>query len=340
MHNDPSHIDDLIAKYLAGEILPEEEQLLMQWIEASPENKKYFGDIQFVHNRAVASHKYVKVDTNKAWEKLHSQMKRQPVVKTPIVAEMPVYKQLWFRVAASVVILAGLFSIIYNYWPAQGGSPQTIVIASNDSTLSRTISGSTKVVLNKQSKIIYNQKPGKKEVEVTLTGEAFIEVEHSKDTAFIVKAEETFIRDIGTSFNVKAYPASSTIEVYVESGEIAFYTEQSEGISIKAGETGIYNKETKQFSKAEVQNLNVVSYKTRIFFFSHTRLADVVNELNAVYPEVVTISNPKLADCTINVTFDNEPIQAVVNIIAETLGLQVTETGNGFILGGDHCLTP
>lgn len=340
MRTDPSHIDDLIAKYLAGEILPDEEKVFMQWMEESPENKKYFGDIQFVHSRAVASHKYVKVDTDRAWQKLHAQMRTQQADNAPVVVRMPVYKQLWFRVAASVILLVGLFTILYNNWPKQGESSQSIVIASNDSTLSRTIAGSTKVVLNKQSKIVYNRKPGKKEVEVTLTGEAFIEVEHSKDTAFIVKADETFIRDIGTAFNVKAYPGSSTIEVYVESGEIAFYTEQLEGISIKAGETGIYNKETKQFSKAEVQNLNVVSYKTRIFVFRHTRLADVVNELNAVYPEVVTISNPKLAECTINVTFDNEPIQAVVSIIAETLGLQVTETGNGFILNGDYCLTP
>lgn len=340
MQTDPSYIDDLIAKYLAGETLPEEEKLLMQWIEESPENKKYFGDIQFVHNKAVASHKYVKVDTNRAWEKLHAQIKSQPAVKAPVAIKMPVYKQMWFRVAASVIILTGLFTILYNYWPTQGGTPQSIVIASTDSTISRTIAGSTKVVLNKKSKLVYSRKPGKKEVEVTLTGEAFIEVEHSKDTAFIVKADETFIRDIGTSFNVKAYPASQTIEVFVESGEIAFYTEQQQGISIKAGETGIYNKESKQFSKAEAQNLNVVAYKTRIFLFRHTRLADVVNELNAVYPETVTLSNPKLGDCTINVTFDNEPIQAVVNIIAETLGLQVTETNNGFILNGDYCLTP
>ena len=38
------------------------------------ENKKYFEGINFVHDKALASHKYVKVDANKAWEKLSSQM--------------------------------------------------------------------------------------------------------------------------------------------------------------------------------------------------------------------------------------------------------------------------
>jgi ferric-dicitrate binding protein FerR (iron transport regulator) len=331
-----SHIDNLIAKYLAGEASPAEDKQLLEWMEASPENKKYFGDIQFVHNKAISSQKYQKVDTDKAWSKLHSQIKQLPP-QTQLTKSIPVYKTSWFGVAASVLIITGLFAVLYTQFHDRDVQTEPIEIVSSDRTISKTIGQNTKVVLNRNSKLIYSRIPNRKKIEVTLTGEAFIDVDHPKDTVFIVKADETFIRDIGTSFNVKAYPSERTVEVYVESGEVSFYTEHQEGIVLNAGETGIYHKDLKTFERVE-NELNAISYKTRIFVFRNSKLSDVINALNAVYPENILIGNPELADCTLTVTFDNESIGAIADIIAETLGLQLTVDKNSFTLSGENCL--
>jgi ferric-dicitrate binding protein FerR (iron transport regulator) len=334
---EPTHIDNLIAKYLAREASPTEEKQVMAWMDASPENKKYFGDIQFVHQQAIASQKYQKVDVDKAWNTLHSQMVQSPNQSSETVVKVPFYQSLWFKVAASVIFITGLFTVLYTEFRGTGSEAQAIVITSADSTLSQTIAQNTKVVLNRNSKIIYHRIPKRKQIEIILTGEAFIDIEHPKDTAFIVKANETFIRDIGTSFNVKAYPADQTIEVFVESGEVSFYTAQLEGIVLKAGETGVYHKDLKKFEKIE-NKVNAIAYKTRSFVFRNSKLSEVINALNAVYPETIAIDNTKLADCKITVTFDNESLEAIAEIIAETLGLQLTVQESHFILSGKNCL--
>jgi ferric-dicitrate binding protein FerR (iron transport regulator) len=336
---DDKHIDSLIAKYLAGEATQEEQLQLRQWMDESEENKKYFGDIRFVHDKAVASHRYVKVDTEKAWSSVKAQMKgkNDPPQLQP-KKKPAIYRTVWFRAAASLALIVGIAAIIYTLYknPKQ---PEllTYSISSTDSTLTRTFNKTTQVVLNKNSKITFNHNRRNKTKELILSGEAYIQVKHSADTPLIVKAEETLIKDIGTSFNVKAYPGNSTIEVYVESGQVVFYTTLEAGINLTAGETGIYNRNTKSFRKSSTRNLNAISYTNHLFVFNHTRLAEVIDRLNSVYPESIVLENPVLEDCLLTVTFDHEAIDNIVDVIAETLGLRVRRTSNGYMLSGERC---
>jgi ferric-dicitrate binding protein FerR (iron transport regulator) len=194
------------------------------------------------------------------------------------------------------------------------------------------------VVLNRNSQIIYKTKSSGKKQEIDLTGEAFIKVNHSADTTLIVKAEETFIRDIGTSFNVKAYPDNNYIEVYVETGEVAFYSQDQKGLILTKGERGIYEKTSKNFRKVVAETPNIIAYSTKLLIFRNTKLSDVVNELNNVYHETIELSDPSIASCSITVTFDNESIVSIMDIIAETIGLQLIKTETGFLLKGDNCI--
>lgn len=338
MELESTHIDNLIAKYLAGEASKDEHDELMRWMENSPENKKYFEGITFVHDKAVASHPYIKVDSTKAWEKVRDQMKAKPAVAPePKTVSLPIYKTGWFRIAASFILIAGLSFFLYYNINNSTRKFNQITISSTDDVMEQTIDPNTQVVLNRNSRISYPSKIRGKKKELTLTGEAFIEVTHSPDTQLIVKAEETFIRDIGTSFNVKAYPESNTVEVYVESGEVIFYTATNPGISIKQGETGVFNKAEKTFSKKAEEDINVIVYKTKLFVFRNTKLGDALREINAVYQETITLENPDLANCTITVTFDKENTSAIAEIIAETLGLQAAKAANGYVLKGDRC---
>lgn len=329
MNFDNTHIDNLIAKYLVGEASEKEWEELSLWMESSPENKKHFEGIRFVHDKAVASHRIVKVDVDKAWQKLSSQMV-QPAEKPTV----PIYKKSWFRVAASIAIVLGISALLY-FLPS-GKATGTHTFASADTITTHNIA-STEITLNRNSKVVYKLKKSGKERELQLTGEAFIEVRHSADTVLIVKAGETLIRDIGTSFNVKAYPDSQTVEVYVQEGEVAFYSAEQSGVLIKAGETGVYNRMNKEFSKKGPVDINTIAYKSKLFVFRNIRLSKAISALNSVYTKKYELANPSLSNCTITVTFDREEPAAIAEIIAETLGLQLSETDNKFILDGESC---
>lgn len=331
------HIDDLIAKYLAGEASHDEELLLRQWMDESAENKKYFGDIQFVHDKAIASHSYAKVNTEKAWDKVKSQMSHPAMVPMEQKSGKAINIWKWMQVAAIFIVILSSAVYLYNSMGKSAKVTAAYTITSSDSTVSRAIAINTSICLNKHTSLQINQNKAERRKELTLKGEAFIQHVHSSDTTLIVKADETLIRDIGTSFNVKNYEGSPTIEVYVNEGEVAFYTDKQAGIIISKGETGIFDKASRTFTKKANSNTNVISYKTKKFVFNNKKLTDALAELNAVYSEPITVKNPNLANCSITVTFDNESASSIVDIMAETLGLKVEKTDTGYALDGELC---
>jgi ferric-dicitrate binding protein FerR (iron transport regulator) len=340
LSNNNEHIDRLIARYLSGEASPEEALQLEQWMDGSPENKKYFGDIRFVHDKTVASHKYIEVDTLKAWDKVAAEMKNKQANQTiEIKTIKPVYQLQWFRIAASIALIIGIAAIALLYFNKQVETIQQIAYTTTDSIITKPLTQTAKIVLNKQSSVIINTNKKDKQKEIILLGEAFLDIATKTDTTIIVRAEETYIKHIGTSFNVKAYPKDNTIEVFVETGKVAFYTGNNQGINLTEGETGIFNKNSKEFSKFIADNPNTIAYKTKVFVFRNTRLADAIARLNDVYPEKITIANNNLADCPITVTFDDESIYSIVSIIAETLDIKYTQNNTGFILDGTECLS-
>jgi ferric-dicitrate binding protein FerR (iron transport regulator) len=242
------------------------------------------------------------------------------------------------RVAASIILIIGTTVIFYLLNNRNPQLPVSLALNSNDSIITHQLPDNTKVVLNRNSKINYAFNAKAKKREIILSGEAFIEVKHSADTLMIVKTDDVFIRDIGTSFNVKAYPQSNTVEVFVETGEVLFYTSEQNSIRLQKGETGTYDKKLKTFSKLIAEDPNIIAFKTKIFVFNNTKLTDVIAALNNVYPETILLENPELANCTITVSFNDENIGSIVDIIAETLGLQTLSSDTGYIIRGKECI--
>ncbi len=335
MNNDNPHIDNLIAKYLAGEITPDEAVELQAWLESDPEHEKYFGDLRFIHDKAVTSHPYQRVDTAKAWDALQLKMDENPEkVLIPEAHGKRVLK-MWTGIAASILVLLGLSGLLFNYLTGHREVARTAVVMSHDSIVKQTIDTNLQVALNRNSRVLYTAT--KRNRQIQLTGEAYFMVEHSAQSPLLVKAEGTLIEDIGTSFNVKALPGENSVEVSIETGEVRFFTQTNTGIHLKAGETGRYLKDSDSFSVLESPDLNSTAYLTRSFVFRKARLEDVVAELSGVYAAQIELGNPMLADCTLTVSFQNEDIGYILDIIAETLDLTLTQTDTGFVLQGAAC---
>jgi transmembrane sensor len=59
--------------------------------------------------------------------------------------------------------------------------------------------------------------------------------------------------------------------------------------------------------------------------------------VNSVYDEKITIS-PKVTGCRLTVTFNNESVEDIASVIAETLGLRLTKSNKGYFLEGEGCV--
>lgn len=218
-----------------------------------------------------------------------------------------------------------------------GGIFQLKLLIADATAVQDTLPDGSTAFLNKKSSITYEYNPHQKTRKVKLKGEGFFEVKHEEEKPFVVEAQEVLIRDIGTAFNVKAYPNSDTVVVTVKTGEVQIYTLNNEGISLKMGEAGIYRKSLHEFSRLVKPDTNALSYKTGVLSFNNTDLKTVVSKINEVYNSKIRLENPALATCRITVNFHNEPLDTVVDVIAETLKLTVTRKSKEILLNGPGC---
>ncbi|HEX8060515.1 MAG TPA: FecR domain-containing protein [Cyclobacteriaceae bacterium] len=325
MKSEEYDIDDLIGKVLSGEATLEEVREVETWRAASEENEKYHAGLELIFSKAAGNQVKVDFDADEAWRKV-----QRKLVKTRTINWQPL------RTAAGIVLIVtvGLFG--YRYLTQQ--KTQTFALSTDDKIAHDTLPDGSTAVLNKRSSIEFEYNPREKTRKVKLKGEGFFEVKHEETKPFVIEADEALVRDIGTAFNIKSYPDKDTVEVVVESGVVQFYTLSNPGMMIGAGETGFYSKRTKTFSKLANADTNVLAYKTRMFAFHSTDLRSAIGQINEVYDSKIKLANDIIANCQVTVTFRNNELDEIVEILAETMGLTVERTDqNEIILNGQRC---
>lgn len=332
MEEKKSNIDFLISRALTGEATSKQLRELEEWINSSKVNKKYFSDIKFVHDKSVAFHARVDFNVDLGWKSLQVQMKQLK----PEGERRYIYRTNWLKLAASIFLIISIGSIL-TYFIWKSDKAQIVSVTAKVSSEKLTLVDKSEVVLNTSSNIQYDKDFGKKNRKVKLTGEAYFKVEHKTDLPFIVNTQDVFIKDIGTEFNIKSIPTDSLIAVTVLEGSVRFYTLKDDGIRITRGETGYYYKKTKKIEKGFVSDPNVISYKTKVFEFDNCKLNEALQRLNAVYNVNIILANANISNCRITVRFDEETIDNIVKIIAETLDLQVSHVHNTYVLNGNPC---
>ena len=324
-----SDIDDLIGKVLAGEGSAQEQEKVRHWVEQSGENRAYYENLKTIFEKAASTEIQIQFDTDAAWNKVRKKI-------TAPVKVVPLYSKNWqpLRIAAGLLIL---LAIGYTTYKIVTPPVQSVAIFSNSVTVNDTLPDGSTAFLNKKSELTYEFNPREKTRKVKLKGEAYFTVKHEEEKPFVIEADDVLVRDIGTEFNLKAYPDKDTIEIIVTHGEVQFYTRNDPGLNLQAGERAIYTKSSKRFYRIEKPDTNVLAYKTKTFSFNNTDLKSVINLLNDVYNSKIKLANEKLYTCRLTANFKEDNAAIIAEVIAETMGLTLTKKDDAIILDGAGC---
>lgn len=322
-------IDELIGKVLAGEGSEQDRMRVEQWIQQDIQNQQYYNHLKIIFERAATTPVETQFDTDAAWKKVQQKVQAQGKV-IALNRPKPLFQIL--KVAAGMVILIGIGYLTY-----QITTPpvQSLVVVSEQNTRQDTLPDGSTAFLNKRSELTYEYNPRAKTRKVVLKGEAYFSVKHVEEKPFVVEADEVLVRDIGTEFNLKAYPDKDTIEIIVTEGEVQFYTKSDSGLNLQAGDKAIYSKRTRQFTRLEKPDTNALAYKTKVFSFNNTDLLSVVNLLNDVYGSKIKLAHAGLHTCRLTANFKEDNAAIIAEVIAETMGLTIIRKEDELILDGD-----
>ena len=126
--------------------------------------------------------------------------------------------------------------------------------------------------------------PDKNERKVSLTGEAYFEVNHSQDYPFVVETGDTKIKVLGTKFLVSHYSGSRITEASLLSGKIVMSIDKSNKvIDIRPGEKVIYNAGNQVLNKTVAIVQNDILWRQGVLVFENESFNDLIMKLERYY---------------------------------------------------------
>jgi transmembrane sensor len=316
------HIEELLAKHFAGETNAVEELQLNEWRTIQTENEIYYHSVKKLYE-AIASAKNVQsVDVDAAWQKLQLKIKEGTTHKEPgNVRSDIIYK---IAAAIAVIFIAAATLYVLKDKVVKGE------IVSHNEPIEQLLPDSSTVFLNRNSSLTYSY--SKKIRTIVLTGEAYFKVVHA-ERKFVVEVGSLQVEDVGTAFNIKQ--SLDSVSISVESGIVKLQS-AAQQLQLMKGEEAIYISSTGAVNKLSVADPNALAYKTKILVFENASLGAVVQKLNEVYATNITIGD-NLKECHFTSTFNNEKIEIILQVIAETLQLHILKTSASTELQGNSC---
>ena len=176
----------------------------------------------------------------------------------------------------------------------------------------------SKVWLNAESKLRYTIPFVRKNRNVYLEGEAFLDVAHNKRSPFIVNAANTKVEVTGTRFDVKSYPEEEFISVALQEGSVklnAISGTESETVEMKAGDFFRVEKGTKNIQNTFGAIDNQIAWHENILVLDETPLEEVAVLLERWYGVKVFITDDELKKYKFSTTFENEPLNRVLELL-------------------------
>lgn len=324
---------DLLIRFLSGECSAQEAALVQDWIDASEANHREYTQFKAIWEMSGdALPPPLPVDTDAAWAAVAARLDSRNEIKQSGTSANFGFP-FWLKVAAVLLPLIG--TGIWLMMDRKPSEPELLSLSTLQADTLLQLPDGSGIHLNRNSHLRYAKGFDENQREVFLEGEAFLKVEPDTSRPFIVHTPLLKVVVLGTEFNVKTLPDQSTASVTVQSGTVGMYvmdslTGFSDSIVLKPGDKGIYECKSRQLRVVRAETGADFFWKTRHLRFVATPLKDVFTILEQCYPVSITSRDSAVLSLRLTSEFQDQPIDRVLMILGETLGIRHTQTGNTY----------
>jgi len=329
MNSNKEITDELIVKYLSGDASPEEAMEIVDWLR-EPSSKVRFEYFEKSWNASAAKAK-PKFNEQKAWSKIGSRIETGKRPQGNQV-QLSWWATKSFKIAASLLLVAVSAILVKLNLP---DNTKYTVLTTQSETKSVILTDQSEITLFRFSSIEYPAEFSKKNREIIFSkGEAFFQITHDHEKPFVIHTPTVSVRVIGTEFNVAV--TRNQTEVSVKEGKVLVYN-ASDSTYLTGGLNGVFNQGKKINVVDNAIDNNVWSYATHKLTFKNTPLKSVIKDLEKAFSCTISATNEDIGKCKLTATFENDSVDKIITLIAETLSLRVKRNGEVYILEGEGC---
>jgi ferric-dicitrate binding protein FerR (iron transport regulator) len=294
-----------------------------EWLAEDAEHALLLEDLRLI--RRVTAERVPESSVDAAWPKAVSALgARSRPVRRSLVAAL--------AAAAAVIALIGGGAALLRRAPEwkeyTTAAAQRAVIRLRDGT---------QFTLAPRSRVRYPAGYGSAHRDVYLDGQAYFRVAKDERLPFRVHTPGIVTEDLGTAFLVNAYSEQTATEVVVSEGRVALRgadtTAGSRALVLGARDLGRLDASGVATVRRDVAVERYLAWTRGVLAFDGAPLTDVVHTLERWYNVEIRLADSSLAGRRLTATFNNEPIDLVLNRIALTLGVRVERAdGSVFLL--------
>ena len=277
-------------KILSGNASEKEKEAFYDELNRDAETKKEFielkqlWDLNVINQTKVSSQRKNQL-FHEFWSVVH--LNKQKTVQQIFFG--------WGKYAA-IVILALLAGFYLNSFLNQASSESWKQFHSENGNISSILlEDGSKIWLNSNTTLSLNEQKG--EVTVKLEGEAYFEIKHNEKRNFIVDLGKMKVRDLGTSFNISAYPEDEFFRTTLLEGEITVLDAKNQEIkALDVNQTFRFCPSDYSVEIEELDPLLVKGWTENKFVFIDKPLGGICDEIEKWYGVSIQIEQETLKD--------------------------------------------
>ncbi len=294
-----------LSKLHSGEFSPVQQQQLTAWRSADPAHDRAWRQAQTLWQGMEG----LRGRTKPGSEALLQEHYRKPPLEH---AAQPRYRR---RLLSLAVACSAILAMTVCYPPSL---MQADYSTGKGEQRSVTLADGSRVTLNTASALAIHFDDSVRRVEL-LQGEAFFEVAKREHQPFVVTAEGSSVRAVGTAFNVQLRPSQTKVElvegiVEIEDGQ---HRER-----LHAGQTALIGADNIAIPTAN-PSANMALWRDGYLQFDGLPLREAVAQINRYRPGRVLLLNDALADKRVSGLFRLDALnQALASLKSAVPALQ------------------
>lgn len=360
MNDESLNMEDLLGNdsFISWVLQNEDALFWEEFVRSHPGQKelvekasKIVLDLHRAEREAVPS-----IDEQKLWARIESsaENREEPVRRRP---ERKMYAML---LVAACVLLATVFGVFqttrtdrkrvtYKELLTHAKVDNQLVEKRNEGNAAMEVrlEDGTVITLGKNSKLSYPTHFQKRKREVFLSGEAFFNVTKDPSRPFLVYANETVTKVLGTSFEIRAFENSQDVTVHVRTGRVSVYKQsriqtddpETTGLVLLPNQKGTFNRDSEMLVKNLVEEPLPIApiadtKKTR---FDEVPATEVFAGLEKIYGVQILCDHELLSKCIISTSIRNESLYDNLDVICRTIGGSYKEIDAQIVIDSKGC---
>lgn len=257
------------------------------------------------------------------WSKIEQKISKRKTV---------IQRLLTYAAAASLLLVFYIGYLVF--FNKETSTKQINYLAYADYKKSYTLPDSSFILLDKGAEISLGDNFSKGKRMLSLNGSAYFKVAKDSLHPFSVKAGNYIVTAIGTAFKMSYI--NNHLEVLLEEGKvkveeitdnkIKLLSTLLAGDKISVSPQINMNKDKPLMVKSVFKPQELTIWKTKDILFENTPLSEVIRQIELSYNVKIKIDNPALNKETFTGHFNNDPLDAILEVISFSIHKQYQYT--------------